>query len=167
MPFKKINIREVKESAVKMIGDEWALVNTCANGEKNTMTVSWGGMGELWGRDVVFVFIRPQRHSFGLIENSELFSLSFFSGEKKKELGLCGKLSGRDCNKFEAAGLTTVDLDGMPCVEQAKLNLVCRKIAAQDMNPNGFLDKTIEENYSAKDYHKIYVGEILGAYAAD
>lgn len=167
MAFKEINIRELKQSAVKMIGDDWALVNSRANGVTNTMTVSWGGMGELWGKDVVFIFIRPQRYTYELLENSDTFSMSFFGGECKKELGFCGKASGRDFNKFEETGLTVTELGGVPCVEQAKVNLVCKKIAFQDMNPQGFLDESIQGNYSAGDYHRVYVGEIVKAYSAE
>jgi len=31
------------------------------------------------------------------------------------------------------------------------------------MNPEHFLDPTIEENYPEKDYHRIYYGEIVRA----
>ena len=32
------------------------------------MTVSWGAMGELWGKDSVTVYIRPQRYTEGFYE---------------------------------------------------------------------------------------------------
>lgn len=38
-----------------MISDDWALLTAGKEGDWNTMTVSWGGVGELWGKDVVFV----------------------------------------------------------------------------------------------------------------
>lgn len=40
------------------IGKEWALVTTNADTKDNTMTISWGGMGVMWGKNVVYVFIR-------------------------------------------------------------------------------------------------------------
>ena len=46
--FKEVNFRDVKENVVSLIADDWGLV-TAGNGEKlNTMTVSWGAVGELW-----------------------------------------------------------------------------------------------------------------------
>ena len=54
MSFREINIRDIKQSAVKLISDDWALVTAAADGVTNTMTVSWGGMGELWG-----VYLHP------------------------------------------------------------------------------------------------------------
>ncbi len=160
MSFKEINIRDIKQSAVKLINDDWALVTACADGAVNSMTVSWGGMGELWGKDVVFVFIRPQRYTYELLEKSDVFSMSFFDGEYKKELTYFGRNSGRDVDKYEATGMSTVELDGVACVAQAKVNLVCRKIAFQDINPEGFLDESIEGNYNG-DYHRVYIGEIV------
>jgi hypothetical protein len=53
-----------------------------------------------------------------------------------------------------------------PSYNEASLILECRKMYYQDMDPSGFVDKTIQENYAAKDYHRIYFGEILAAFRA-
>lgn len=166
MSFREINIRDIKQSAVKLISDDWALVTASADGVTNTMTVSWGGMGELWGKDVVFIFIRPQRYTYELLEKTDTFSMSFFGGEYKKELGFCGKNSGRNVDKFAETGFTVSDFDGAAAIDQAKINLICKKIAFQDMNPEGFLDESIESNYNG-DYHRIYIGEIVKVYSAE
>lgn len=166
MSFKEINIRDVKESAVKLINDEWALVTAAADGAVNSMTVSWGGMGEIWGKDVVFIFIRPQRYTYELLEKTDVFSMSFFGGEYKKELTYFGRNSGRDGDKYAATGFTTVTLDSVECVEQAKVNLVCKKLAFQDIDPKGFIDESIENNYNG-DYHRVYIGEIVKTYIAE
>ena len=102
MSFKEINIRQIDQSAVKLINDEWALITAGSEEKWNTMTVSWGGLGELWGRDAAFIFIRPQRYTREFIEKSEFFTLSFFGGKNKKELSLCGSKSGRDIDKAAA-----------------------------------------------------------------
>lgn len=166
MAFKEINIRDIKQSAVKMISDDWALVTASADGVTNTMTVSWGGIGELWGKDVVFIFIRPQRYTYELLEKTDMFSMSFFDGEYKKELGYCGKNSGRNGDKFEATGLKAIELGGVAAVEQAKYNVICKKLAFQDMDPKGFLNESIENNYNG-DYHRIYIGEIVKTYISE
>jgi flavin reductase (DIM6/NTAB) family NADH-FMN oxidoreductase RutF len=166
MAFKEVNIRDVDKSAVKMISDEWALVTASADGATNSMTVSWGGIGEIWGKDVVYIFIRPQRYTYELLEKTDVFSMSFFGGEYKKELTYFGRNSGRDVNKYEATGFSTVNLDSVECVEQAKGNLVCKKLAFQDIDPKGFIDESIENNYNG-DYHRVYIGEIVKTYIAE
>ena len=166
MAFKEVNIRDIDKSAVKMISDEWALVTASADGATNSMTVSWGGIGEIWGKDVAYIFIRPQRYTYELLEKTDVFSMSFFGGEYKKELTYFGRNSGRDVNKYEATDFITVKLDSVECVEQAKVNLVCKKLAFQDIDPKGFLDESIENNYNG-DYHRVYIGEIVKTYIAE
>jgi len=164
MNFQEVDIREINQSAVKLINDEWALV-TAGNEEKwNTMTISWGGLGELWGKDVAFVFIRPQRYTYEFVEKNEFFTVSFFGGKYKKELSLCGSKSGRNIDKAAATGLKPIAMDKAVSFKQAEVILVCKKIAFQDLNPAGFIDESIEENYPSKDYHRMFVGEIIKTY---
>ena len=163
--MKKINIRDIKKSAVEMISDGWGLV-TAGNEEKfNTMTVSWGALGEIWGKDAVFIFIRPQRYTYEFIEKEEYFTLSFYGEEFRNALKICGSQSGRNTDKVSNAGLTPVFTDGTVSFEQAEYTLVCRKMASQFIDPKGFEDESIEKNYSAGDYHKVYIGEIIKVYS--
>lgn len=40
--------------------------------------------------------------------------------------------------------------------------LVCKKLYTSDLDPAGFLDKTLDETYyPSKDYHKLFVAEIV------
>lgn len=160
--MKEINARDIKKNAISLIADDWALL-TAGNSEKwNTMTVSWGGIGELWGKDVTFVFVRPQRYTKEFIDNSDYFTLSFFDDEFKDALKLCGRESGRDVDKAAATGLTPVFDCGTTYLEQAKLVIVCKKIAAQPMSPDCILDKSIIDScYPINDFHTSYVGEII------
>ncbi len=154
------SIRDVKENLVKMIADDWALVSAGDGENQNTMTISWGGVGELWGKDVVFAFIRPQRYTKEFIDKSDCFTVSFFDEKYKDALKLCGTKSGRDCDKFALAGLTPLYDGAAVYPAEAKLVLKCRKIAVQKMENSGFIDESIESNYKSGDYHYIYVGEI-------
>ena len=158
---KEINIRELKDNFVKMISNDWALLTAGKSDDFNTMTVSWGGIGELWNKDVCFVFVRPQRYTYEFIEKNDYFSLSFFGGEYKKELGVCGSKSGRDIDKMAETGFIPVDLGEAVGYEQAKVNVVLKKLAYQDMKPDGFIDETIMKNYANNDFHRVYVGEIV------
>ncbi|MBR5544931.1 MAG: flavin reductase family protein [Clostridia bacterium] len=158
---KEINIRELKDNFVKMINNDWALLTAGKENDFNTMTVSWGGIGELWNKDVCFVFVRPQRYTYEFMEKNDYFSLSFFGGEYKKELGVCGSKSGRDIDKIAETGFSPIDLGESVGFEQAKVNIVLKKLAYQDMKPDGFIDETIMNNYANNDFHRIYIGEIV------
>lgn len=162
--MKKISIKELKENPVKLFDDSWALITAGDEKGFNTMTASWGGIGELWNRDVCFIFVRPQRYTYEFIEKSDRFTLSFYGDQWKKALSFCGTKSGRDFDKAKETGLTPLFIDETTTFEQARITVVCKKIAFQDMSPEGFLDKSIEKNYAQGDYHRIYVGEIVSVY---
>ena len=86
--FQETNVKDLQTSPIKMISDDWALLTAGTLDKFNTMTISWGGVGELWGKDVAFVFVRPQRYTYGFMEENDYFTLSFFGGDYKKELGI-------------------------------------------------------------------------------
>lgn len=158
---KEISARELQGNFIKMLSEDWALLTAGTIDNFNTMTVSWGGVGELWNKDVGFVFVRPQRYTYEFIEKNDYFSLSFFGSEFKKELGVCGSKSGRDIDKMAETGFTPVDLGNAVDFQQSKITIVMKKLACQDMKPDGFLDDSIMKNYANNDFHRIYVGEIV------
>jgi flavin reductase (DIM6/NTAB) family NADH-FMN oxidoreductase RutF len=125
------------------------------------MTASWGGLGVLWERKVATCYIRPTRHTFGFVEQSPQFTLSFFDETHRKALTYCGTHSGRDTDKVKGAGLTPVKEGGFVYFSEARLVLACRKIYSQDIGPERFLDPRIEGMYPQKDYHRMYIGEIV------
>jgi len=128
----------------------------------NTMTASWGAMGELWFKPVVFTFLRPQRYTLEFVEKQPLFTLSFFDAKHRPALNFCGTNSGRDCDKAAGAGLTPFATDGgSVAFEEARLVMECRKMYFQDITPDHFLVPEIEENYPNQDYHRMFVGEVL------
>ena len=47
-----------------------------------------------------------------------------------------------------------------PYFEEAKLVLVCRKVAVSAFEPSQFLDSGIMQNYAQNDFHAIYYGAI-------
>lgn len=158
--FKEIEIRQLDRNPVKMFADDWALLTAGEEGNYNTMTVSWGAIGELWGEPVAIVFVRPSRYTYEFTEKYDSFTLSFFDGGYKKELGFCGSKSGRDYDKAKETGFTPLVVDGSVAFEQAGVILKMKKLAFQDMDQAGFLDGVIDKFYGGTDYHRVYVGKI-------
>jgi len=159
--FRSINPSDVTDNVFKLIADDWMLLTAGSHDSFNTMTASWGAMGELWSRKVVFVFVRPQRYTFGFMEESKRFTLSFFPRSHRNVLDFCGSRSGRDVDKIAATGLTVVQPgEDTVAFDEARLVLVCRKIYASDLDPSSFIDDSIEQCYPEHDYHRFYIGEI-------
>lgn len=131
-------------------------------GKANTMTASWGGLGVMWGKNVSYTVIRPQRYTKEFIENSDTFSISFFEAAYKKQLSYLGAVSGKLEDKIQKSGLTLMHIDNTPTFEEASIVIVCRKLYAQDFKPEFFIEKANDEKwYPNKDYHKLYISEVV------
>lgn len=171
MNMKKIDPKLIADNAIELIGDKWMLVTAGTMECFNTMTANWGGLGYIWRKPAAFVFIRPNRYTYEFTEKNSYFTLSFMSSEYKSALAICGKYSGRDVNKMEKAGLKGFETHhGSVAIEGADLVLECRKMYADMLNPEGFIDKTILSGwYDDKDQlpHKMYVVEIVGAWVKE
>lgn len=162
MDFNEIALSQTTIDPFAKIGKEWMLITAGNEDNFNTMTASWGGMGVLWGKDVAFTFIRPSRYTFEFTEKEEYFSLCFFREEYRKALALCGRVSGRDCDKVKDAGLTPTFIDGVPCFEEADMVLICKKLYSQPMDEKFVADDSVGQHYQpGEPYHNMYVGEIV------
>ncbi len=165
--MKKIDPRRIEGNFIEMIGRGWMLVTAGREGDFNTMTASWGGVGELWNRPVAFVFVRPQRYTYEFTEREEMLTLSFFGGEEYREaLQVCGTRSGRDGDKVAEAGLTPMATPGGNVTfAEARLTLECRKLYVDDLREGAFIDRGIPATvYPGADFHRMYVVEIVAAY---
>ena len=52
-------------------------------------------MGTLWSKPVVTVYVKPVRYTYGFMNDSEYFTVSFYPEEYRKALGIMGSQSGR------------------------------------------------------------------------
>lgn len=160
--FRELTAKEITDNPFRLIGDDWALVTSGTEERFNTMTVSWGGVGIMWGKPVAFTFIRPQRYTFEFMENNEYFTMSFFDESQRDALKFCGSKSGRDCDKVKETGLTPAFTDeGVPYFEEARLVLVCKKMYSQFLNEDSITDRESVAKWYNDDYHKMYISEIV------
>lgn len=160
--FNKINPEKITDNPFTLMNSDWMLITAGTKESFNTMTAAWGGLGVLWHRNIAVCFVRPTRHTFGFIEQSEFFTLTFFSEEHRHILNFCGKKSGRDTDKITETGLIPIESEhGGIYFEQARLVLECRKIYTDNIKPEMFLESSIHDAYPLKDYHTMYIGEII------
>ena len=158
---------ELKLRPFHLLDEEWALL-VAGRERPNPMTVSWGGFGTLWNRPVVTVYVRPTRFTFGLLEAWPEFTLNVLPPALKGALELCGRTSGRDLDKWTAAGLSPEPAAAVavPRVAGARLALECRVLSSVDLDPARFLDPAIERLYPLRDHHRIFLGEVVAAWVA-
>lgn len=140
---------------------DWALLSAGSLDHFNTMTISWGGLGTLWGKSVATVYVRPCRHTYEYMENSEYFTVSFFSDLYREDLKILGTLSGRDGDKVAKTSLTPVAAGSGVSFSQAHTTLLCKKLYAQDMDPRAIPADLLEKMYGGETPHRIYIGEVV------
>ena len=162
--FENTDPKTLDLNPFKEIGDRWMLITAGDSAKANTMTASWGGVGVLWNKNVVTCYVRPQRYTREFIDSQEYFSVSFFPDNFRKQLVYCGRVSGRDEDKIAGAGLTVRSDNKAPYFEEAETVLICKKIYVGEIKPEGIQYPELDSaNYPAKDYHIVYIGEIVEA----
>ena len=157
--FRSIDPKDLTENVFSLLADRWTLITAGTPQRCNAMTASWGGLGVLWNKPVATIYVRPQRHTFAFLEEQESFTLSDFSPRWKKQLAYCGAVSGRDEDKFAACGFHVAGEGQAAYPQEADLVLVCKKRYWNDLDP-AHMDQEALTHYPAKDYHRMYVGEI-------
>ena len=164
--FRTVSAESRNDNVFKLFDHDWVLVTSGTLDSFNTLTASWGGMGILWEKEVAMVVVRPVRHTFRFMEQNALFTVAAFEEKYRPALRLCGRKSGRDGDKAKEAGLTPVQgLHGGIYFREARLVWECRKMYWHDFDPERFLDVKMHKFYPKKDYHRLYVGEIVSVMA--
>ena len=161
--MKNVDPKSISQNVFAAIDDQWMLLTAGDKAKANTMTASWGGMGVLWNKNVVTVYVRPQRYTYEFMEKGDYFTIAFFGEEWRDALKLCGAKSGRDIDKVKECGFTLAYGAGdAPYFAEAQLVLVCKKLYFDDIEPGHFLEDDIAgKNYPSKDYHRMYIGEVV------
>jgi hypothetical protein len=85
--MKKVNEFEIAPAVMKHI-QEGAFLTVAAKHQMNVMTIGWALVGILWRKPVLMVAVRNSRHTFGLIEEADSFTVSVPTKGMKKELEL-------------------------------------------------------------------------------
>jgi flavin reductase (DIM6/NTAB) family NADH-FMN oxidoreductase RutF len=129
----------------------------------NPMTIGWGAIGTLWGKRTFFAPVRDSRFTREKIEDGGCFTVSFPKNDGfKRALAICGKMSGRDGDKWSAAGITparakivaTAYVDGCDVCE-------CKLLAAIPMPLDLIPPNLCKQFYKNGDKHTLFIGEIL------
>ncbi len=161
--MKEITALDFIHSPFSLIGNEWMLISAKQGNRTNSMTASWGGLGVMWNKNVVYTVIRDSRFTKQLIDHTDTFSISFFDHEEyQKMYQYMGAVSGRDEDKISKSGLSLLYDGETPYFGEAEYTMFCRKLCCSPIRPESFAVESIGPSfYGDKDYHNLYIGEIL------
>lgn len=100
----------------------------CGSMERpNIITVGWTGITNTIPPKT-YISLRPERYSYPLIRESGVFSVNLTNAPLVRAADLCGVRSGKDLDKFAAAGLTAKPgpETGCPVIAESPLSMECR-----------------------------------------
>lgn len=116
---------------------------------QNVLTIAWCGV-DCSDPPTIHVSLRPSRHSYRMIKESECFTVNIPTRKLLHEVDLCGTVSGKFGDKFERSGLTPVPGTEIkaPIIDECPINLECR------------VREVIELGL-----HHMFIGEIVARHA--
>ena len=155
------------ETIQRMREDGLLLVTQGKDGKPNVMTIGWGTIGAIWARPVFIVLVRPSRYTDTRLEEVGDFTVNVPPRELAAAVSRCGTVSGRDHDKFRESQLTPVPGREVraPIIDECIVHYECRTLHRNDLAPDTLVQAVREGFYAAGDFHRIYFGEIVVAYA--
>lgn len=147
--------------------------------KSNAMTIGWGGIGTLWGRTALTVYVAEKRYTKEFMDKAEYFTVMAFDVKDSKVLNYMGTKSGRDGDrsatpgdacpdkKAQALGLhTAYTANGTPYYTEAAMVIECKIMYAAPFDPQYFKSdapKRMYANFPAG-IHSMYIGEVVNAW---
>ena len=163
--LQNIDIHHFGHRVYDLWDNDWLLLTVGDYQKKhyNTMTVAWGGFGNMWDLPIAMVVVRPSRYTYEFINTYSTFTLCGFPEDYKDALKVLGSTSGRDGDKIAASGLNICPSMHVqaPVFAEAHMIVECKKLYWDDFKPDHFLSPVIEKMYPSQDYHRMFFGEII------
>ena len=148
---------EVKPFALswQTVGRTVLVVTMDGAGTPNAMTAGWLQLGGLWGKPVLTIAVRPERYTYELLNALGEFTVNLPGRSLSEAVEVCGKLSGREVDKFGRCGMTAVPgrQITVPAIGEAEITYECKVILTAESMPITT--------------HRLYFGEILSSYAEE
>jgi len=163
VPFMKF----AELTAKTMMSDGLLLCSLDKTGRPNAMAIGWGTIGAVWGKAMFIVLVRPSRYTYQCIEATGDFTVNVGDSALREIVMYCGTASGRDVDKFKEKSLTAVKGSKVksPTIKECIINYECKVVHKNDVIPERLTDEIKESAYPMNDFHRVYFGEILAAYA--
>jgi len=163
--YRNVSPDRIPGNIIKMLGEDWMLITAGDSTKFNMMTASWGGLGRLFEKAVSFSFINPKRYTFSLMENTETYTLSFYTEAYRDALQYAGSNSGRDADKVKGSGLTPIIMpSGAMAFNEAWMIIECRKLVSQPLTPEVITDPEEKVKWDGKQVNQLFIGEIINVW---
>ena len=147
--FHEVDPAQINDNFIHDIGSDWMLITAGDHVRPQRHDGIMGGVGVIWGFPVAVAVIRPQRYTFGLVEQSDTLTLSFLPEQYREALKYAVRT--RDATRTNStmralrwSSPTTIP----PAIAEARLVLECRKLYADMIKPENFIDRSLIDDGS-------------------
>ena len=140
--WTKVDPTELK-NAVELFANDKTALAVGKEGDLNATTMSWGSIGELWGKPIVTVVVDHIRYTYSLMGLYDYFTITAFP---KKMNGALDYISSHS-------------------FKEGNLIIECRTIYEAPIDVDNMLDDDIIKMYQDnKLKHTMFVGEIVNVW---
>ncbi len=122
------NGKKVKWKGGTLLAPLAPVMVSCGTAEtSNIITVAWTGIINT-APPRLYISLRPERYSYGLIKESGEFAVNLTTCEMVKNADYLGIHTGRKIDKFKKSGLTkcAASVVSCPLIAESPLSLECR-----------------------------------------
>ena len=107
---------------------------TDKKGKNNIITIAWAGT-ICTNPPMVSISVRPERYSYGMIEETGEFVINLTTADLVKACDYCGVTSGRDVDKFKEMNLTPIKMQNVaaPGIDESPVNIECRVVEKKEL----------------------------------
>ena len=171
-----MDYKEKEYKVFELFDKNWAIVSSGDINNFNCCTLSWGSLGNIWGKNgksisTVTIYVHPARYTSEFLKENDYFTISFFPEEYKKALAYIGSHSGRDEDKVSKTCLNPIEFNQGVTYKEANLSFLCKKLYQHQFSKDDLSDD-IKEYYASMpnvypDFnggwqpHIVFVGEIV------
>lgn len=125
--------------------------------EYNLLTIGWTGT-VCSNPPMCYISVRPERYSYDIIKRNGCFVINLTTKALARATDFCGVRSGRDCDKFQLAGLTPgkASVVNAPTVLESPVSIECkvvdvRQLGSHDMFLAQVVNVQVDEQYLLPD----------------
>ena len=153
----------VRETHRRLTREGLLLASRSADGKLNPMTIGWAVFGNIWGRSMMVVLVRPSRFTYQCLETARDYTVNVMPADMADVADYCGTTSGRSLDKMVEKRLTERPSQHIASGGIAEANIIfeCRVVHKNDVEQPAFTGDIISHYYPEDDFHRVYFGEIL------
>jgi len=123
----------IDRSVMGLITPKPVVLVTCTDEEGKPNIITIGAVTAASHNPPMFsIAVREDRFSYNLIERTGGFVINVPTASMAKEAAICGRLSGKNVDKFKEAKLTPVPAEVVraPLIKECPINIECKVVGS-------------------------------------